>query len=497
MNENYSKYQDFTNRLCSIQLSTRRKSLKKPNLEEILRKLKSLLRSMEESGANNEQKVMCHKEIALIYLNLGNQFESNDHWINAGRIYFDMAFDRKEINCPAEIEFQLLMEQCYLNVANQFINQNNLKFANFTNRLCSIQLSTRRKSLKKPNLEEILRKLKKSGANNEQKVMCHKEIALIYLNLGNQFESNDHWINAGRIYFDMAFDRKEINCPAENEFKLLMEQCYLNVANQFINQNNLKFAKLRIILLIFISSKFTDLQQQFLSQYQNNNWKNIYLKTSWANKQDFELICEFIKAINKEDYLKSIQIQQLNFDQILDEKGYFLSCPLIETNLEFDILGSGFHRQIFISSHLSSKNRLIGCVLSYRFEIPSGAYLNLRSLKHHFNQRNISSTKHCIFSSFDFDVEKPYNLNNESQYSSSTIIFINSNKFPTKSFLLNDYFYLPVRIRYHSPDPKGINLNSDIKFKSPNVFLHCTENNETLLNDINCKRLIQQVNTNT
>jgi len=47
MNENYSKYQDFTNRLRSIQLSTRRKSLKKPNLEEILRKLKSLLRSME------------------------------------------------------------------------------------------------------------------------------------------------------------------------------------------------------------------------------------------------------------------------------------------------------------------------------------------------------------------------------------------------------------------------------------------------------------------
>uniref|UniRef100_A0A914LP33 Phosphatidylinositol-glycan biosynthesis class X protein n=1 Tax=Meloidogyne incognita TaxID=6306 RepID=A0A914LP33_MELIC len=172
---------------------------------------------------------------------------------------------------------------------------------------------------------------------------------------------------------------------------------------------------------------------------------------------------------------------------------FIKACPLIETNLEFDILGSGFHRQIFISSHLSSKNRLIGCVLSYRFEIPSGAYLNLRSLKHHFNQRNISSTKHCIFSSFDFDVEKPYNLNNESQYSSSTIIFINSNKFPTKSFLLNDYFYLPVRIRYHSPDPKGINLNSDIKFKSPNVFLHCTENNETLLNDINCKRLIQQI----
>jgi len=47
-------------------------------------------------------------------------------------------------------------------------------------------------------------------------------------------------------------------------------------------------------------------------------------------------------------------------------------------NYILKILGSGFHRQIFISSHLSSKNRLIGCVLSYKFEIPSGAYLNLR-----------------------------------------------------------------------------------------------------------------------
>ncbi|KAL7074527.1 hypothetical protein ACQ4LE_006661 [Meloidogyne hapla] len=168
------------------------------------------------------------------------------------------------------------------------------------------------------------------------------------------------------------------------------------------------------------------------------------------------------------------------------------ACPLIETKLDFDISGSGFHRQIFISSHLSSKYRLVGCVLSYRFEIPSGAYLNLRGLKHYFNEKNVSSPKHCIFSTSDFDVEKPYNSNSESQHS-SIIIFIKSNKFPKKSFLLDDYFYLPVRIRYHSPDPKGIFLNADIKFEAPQVFLHCAENNETLLNDLNCKRLIHQI----
>ncbi|CAK5056024.1 unnamed protein product [Meloidogyne enterolobii] len=306
MNENYSKYQDFTNRLRSIQLSTRRKSLKKPNLEEILGKLKSLLRSMEESGANNEQKVMCHKEIALIYLNLGNQSESNDHWINTGRLYFDMAFDRKEINCPAENEFQLLMEQCYLNVANQFINQNNLKFASFI-------------------YSEMADKFLKLNKFNK---------SFDFLDKAFKLTNND--IFAKICLFDKMLDLIEISNFGEKIWNKIFNNWNLflkSLSKDLLIYFQILALELRIILLIFISSKLTDLQQQYLSQYQNNNWKNIYLKTSWVNKQDFELICEFIKVINKEDYLKAIQIQQLNFNQLLDEKGHFLCTKLLNSKM--------------------------------------------------------------------------------------------------------------------------------------------------------------------
>lgn len=180
--------------------------------------------------------------------------------------------------------------------------------------------------------------------------------------------------------------------------------------------------------------------------------------------------------------------------QISIEGKNIFGCSLIGLQSNLQIAGEGFHRRLQILANFSSSQRLIDCRISYLFQIPAGAFLDVDGLARQFasdsEQRQRRRTS--CFSSKRFDVEKP---NVPEMVPSHSPVFFHSDKYSSKSFFLNDQLEYPVMLRYHLPNSSDHGLCL-IEFEQPHIFLRC-EQNRTFMEDKSCVEQIEQVNKDT
>uniref|UniRef100_A0A915ENL0 Phosphatidylinositol-glycan biosynthesis class X protein n=1 Tax=Ditylenchus dipsaci TaxID=166011 RepID=A0A915ENL0_9BILA len=499
-----SEYRNYWDEFRVTQESTKKKILKKPNYIDAINQYRELSHDMEEAEMP-EQAAACHKEISLLYEKLQNSPAERRHLIKAAHLYHTARMVRHNMAASLIQETEFLMEECFLKVIEKLIKQGSVRLAGLTcveaadlfskfhgwerayqylikgSKLVQsdvyVQVSILNKIFKLAShlhlIEEVLTDMNTiwssmlkdqpffEGVIREMllKLECH----IVLLNLKHLISTSDDLDKSTLSYYNNGHwkSSQKLSVMTKHEFTVMYK--FIELIKDKIYLEACKVQAIDMARMLDVEGKklATELLDSLYTLPSiDRGFREIHASgCSDLDKRQkiFEL---YDSLINGMIALLAISVTIVLSNRISNCD----ACSLVDSKIDYRIVGSGFHLLLKSNTTISSTTRFMNCEISYLFQIPKGAYIDTDSL-------NSSLTNHC-FVSDRFNVEEP---NWSSSVPKLHPIFFHSRRVLRKVFVFNDQLNFPVHLRYHKSMEKDDKSGSVVQ-----AFLSTTKRKDNL-----------------